>query len=52
MKELSKEARDERNRYAREWRSRNKDKVAEAARKYWERRAAESQKQKEVSTHA
>ena len=33
-------ARQERNRYSREWRAKNKDRVRETNRKYWERRAA------------
>jgi len=37
---LSEEARVARNQYVKEWRANNKDRVREANRKYWERRAA------------
>lgn len=43
LKEL---ARQERNRYSREWRARNKDKVREANRRYWEKRAAKQATEK------
>ncbi len=45
MREL---ARQERNRYLREWRAKNKDKVRETNQKYWERRAARLASEKEV----
>ena len=38
-------ARQERNRYAREWRARNKDKVRINNQKYWERRAQKAKEQ-------
>ena len=34
-------AREEQARYLREWRAKNKDKVKEANRRYWEKRALE-----------
>ena len=37
---MSKQARDELNRYHREWRKNNPDKVKERNKRYWERRAA------------
>jgi len=37
---ISEAARQEKNRYFREWRRRNPDKVKAAQRRYWERRAA------------
>lgn len=49
MKEL---ARQERNRYFREYRKRNPDKVREANRKYWERRAAKAVAEKEAQNAA
>lgn len=39
---LSEEARLARNAYVREWRNKNKDKVAEANRRYWERKFSEN----------
>lgn len=39
MKKLSHAARIARNQYIREWRAKNKSKVKEANRRYWERRA-------------
>lgn len=36
---LSEEAREARNRYAREWKKKNPDKVKAAANRYWERKA-------------
>lgn len=36
--ELQEAARQERNRYAREWRAKNKDKVKANTARYWERR--------------
>ncbi len=52
QKNLDAIAREERNRYAREWRAKNKDKVRETNRKYWEKRALklfEASKKKEGS---
>lgn len=37
-KELQRLAREERNRYAREWRAKNPEKVAAINQKYWETR--------------
>jgi hypothetical protein len=37
--EMSKEAKEERNRYVREWRAKNKKKVNEYQIEYWERLA-------------
>ncbi len=42
---LSEEARQEKNQYFREWRRRNPDKVKEAQRRYWERKAAEKKRE-------
>ena len=39
---MTDKARLERNRYAREWRAKNKDKVREANRRYWEKKASEA----------
>lgn len=39
MKKLSETARQARNAYTRAWRARNKEKVRETNRQYWERRA-------------
>ena len=39
MERLSKEAREARNAYLREWRNRNKEKDAEYKKRYWERKA-------------
>ena len=36
---MTDEAREARNRYAREWRSRNKEKVKETMQRYWEKKA-------------
>ena len=41
-KELAELARIERNRYHKEWRAKNPDKVRERNKKYWERRAAKA----------
>ena len=38
--EMAEAARLERNRYAREWRAKNKDKVQASNKRYWETRAA------------
>ena len=43
LKEL---ARQERNRYAREWRARNKERVRETNRRYWEKKAAKQAAEK------
>ena len=45
MTEAAKEAR---RAYKREWNRKNKDKVKEAQRRYWEKRAAEAQDQEEA----
>ncbi len=37
---LEERAREERREYFRQWRSKNKDKVRENNRRYWEKRAA------------
>lgn len=37
---LAERAREERREYFRQWRAKNKDKVRENNRRYWERRAA------------
>ena len=38
-------AKAERNKYAREWRAKNKDKVKENNARYWARRALKAQKE-------
>ena len=38
-KEIQELVRDEKRRYAREWRAKNKDKVSANNRRYWERKA-------------
>lgn len=38
-KEIQELVKEERRRYAREWRARNPQKVQEANRRYWEKRA-------------
>lgn len=45
---FEKEARNLRNEYQRKWRAANKDKVREANKRYWERKA---QKAMEEATH-
>ena len=45
-------ARQERNRYSREWRAKNKDRVRETNRKYWERRAAKLAASERGEDHA
>ena len=40
-KEIQELVKEERRRYAREWRSKNPEKVQAANRRYWERRAME-----------
>lgn len=37
--ELSEEAKQARKEYRREWRAKNKDKVAESNRRYWEKKS-------------
>lgn len=37
--ELSEEAKQARREYRREWRAKNKDKVAESNRRYWEKKS-------------
>ena len=39
MKELSPEAQEARRKYQKEWREKNPDKVKEATRRFWERKA-------------
>ncbi len=39
-KPLTERAKEERREYSRQWRAKNKDKVRENNRRYWERRAA------------
>lgn len=47
---MDEKAKEARRAYMREWRSRNKDKVREANRRYWERRAEKlAAKKEEVS---
>jgi len=50
--EIDEMARQERNRYFREYRARNPEKVKEANRRYWAKRAAKLRAVKEVSNHA
>ena len=40
LMDLSKEAREARNKYMREWRRKNKDKVKKYQKDYWERQAS------------
>lgn len=47
---LSEEARVARNKYIREWREHNKDRVRETNRRYWERRAAKMAAEKRGGT--
>ena len=42
MKELSPEARAKRNEYHRAWSAKNRDKLKEAQRRHWEKRAKEA----------
>lgn len=44
MEKLSDDARAKRNKYMREYRKKNKDKIAEYNRRYWERKAKEEKK--------
>ena len=41
-------AREERREYFRQWRSKNKDKVRESNRRYWEKRAAKKVEKQEA----
>ncbi len=41
---MTKEAKEKRNAYYREWRAKNKDKVKAASKRYWEKKA-KSEKQ-------
>ena len=43
---LSKEAKEAKNKYFREWRKRNPEKVREYKERYWENRAKREQQQK------
>lgn len=45
--ELKEAARQERNRYAREWRKKNKERVKANNARYWERRAEKIIKERE-----
>lgn len=47
-KEIQELVREERRRYAREWRAKNKDKVAENNRRYWERKALAKKAEQET----
>lgn len=52
--QLSEEARQARNRYARAWRAKNKDSVRASNARYWEKRAAreaESRVRPDVGAH-
>lgn len=47
---LEEKAKEERREYFRKWRAKNKDKIRESNRRYWERRAAKkSSTEQEVS---
>lgn len=48
--QLTQKAREARNRYYREWRKRNKDKVKESNKRYWERKAKKEGEVKELET--
>lgn len=41
--DLAEKAREERNRYHREWRAKNKEKVKEINRRYWQKKAKEAE---------
>lgn len=43
-KKMSDEAREKRNQYAREYRAKNKKKIAEYNRRYWEKKADQDKK--------
>jgi hypothetical protein len=45
---LSDEAKELRNKYHREWRKKNSDKVKQAQKRYWERKAQEMKEQQEA----
>ena len=45
-------ARDERLAYFRQWRAKNKDRVRENNRRYWEKRALERQQREAAETEA
>lgn len=47
--EMREIARQERNRYAREWRAKNKDKAKAITENYWMRRAEKIRKEREAS---
>lgn len=49
-KQLSKEANDARNAYAREWRKKNPEKVRQAQEKYWRKKAKEMQAEAEAES--
>lgn len=46
MTEIEKMAREELNKYNREWRAKNKERVKEYNKKYWENRAKKLKQQK------
>lgn len=48
MEKLSDKAREKRNQYAREYRKKNKDKIAEYNRRYWEKKAQEEKEDKQA----
>ena len=48
MSNETKAARDERNRYQREWRARNKERVKQINERYWMKRAAKAAAEREV----
>lgn len=45
--EVKEKARQERNKYYREYRAKNKERIAEINRKYWERRARKQESERE-----
>jgi len=49
---LSEDARAARNQYIKEWRANNKDRVREANRRYWEKRAAKLAASERGEDHA
>ena len=47
MTELTEKAKELRREYARKWRAANPDKIRDAQRRYWERRAKEAEEIRE-----
>lgn len=47
MEKLTEEARKAKNLYHKRWREKNKDKVREHTRRYWEKKAAQAKKELE-----